>query len=138
MVDLTDPIGPAARLFEDEFYALCERSLRADGFLVAQTESIHFHPDVVRSCFTALAGRFAHTDLLWTAIATYPGAFWTFGIASKRSIRGSCGAGPRSRPGSTTSTPTTGSSSRARCGTASSAYSQVSTIGRVRTSRAGQ
>ena len=25
MVDLTDPIGPAARLFEDEFYALCER-----------------------------------------------------------------------------------------------------------------
>ena len=84
MVDLTDPIGPAARLFEDPFYALCEQSLRADGMLVAQTESIHFHPDVVRSCFTTLAGRFTHTDLLWTAIATYPGAFWTFGIASKQ------------------------------------------------------
>jgi spermidine synthase len=83
MVDLTDPIGPAARLFEDEFYALCEGSLREDGFLVAQTESIHFHPDVVRSCFTALADRFAHADLLWTAIATYPGAFWTFGLAAK-------------------------------------------------------
>src|SRR5690242_2925313 len=83
MVDLTDPIGPAARLFEDEFYALCERSLRADGMLVAQTESIHFHPEVVQSCFEALRGRFEHTDLLWTAIATYPGAFWTFGFASK-------------------------------------------------------
>jgi spermidine synthase len=83
MVDLTDPIGPAARLFEDEFYALCERSLRDDGMLVAQTESIHFHPEVVRNCFTTLADRFAHTDLLWTAIATYPGAFWTFGFASK-------------------------------------------------------
>jgi spermidine synthase len=83
MVDLTDPIGPAARLFEDEFYALCERALRPDGFLVAQTESIHFHPDVVRNCFTALSGRFARTDLLWGAIATYPGAFWTFGIATK-------------------------------------------------------
>ncbi len=83
MVDLTDPIGPAARLFEDEFYGLCERSLRADGMLVAQTESIHFHPDIVRSCFTTLAGRFTHTDLLWGAIATYPGAFWSFGIASK-------------------------------------------------------
>ena len=82
MIDLTDPIGPAARLFEDEFYALCERSLRADGMLVAQTESIHFHPEVVRSCFGALSGRFTHADLLWTAIATYPGAFWTFGIAS--------------------------------------------------------
>ena len=59
------------------------RALRPDGFLVAQTESIHFHPDVVRDCFTALAGRFARTDLLWGAIATYPGAFWTFGIATK-------------------------------------------------------
>jgi spermidine synthase len=83
MVDLTDPIGPAARLFEDEFYALCERALRADGYLVAQTESVHFHPEVVRDCFVALRGRFARTDLLWGAIATYPGAFWTFGIATK-------------------------------------------------------
>jgi len=84
MVDLTDPIGPAARLFEDPFYALCEASMRPEGMLVAQTESIHFHPDVVRSCFSTLAGRFAHTELLWTAIATYPGAFWTFGFASKQ------------------------------------------------------
>jgi spermidine synthase len=83
MVDLTDPIGPAARLFEDEFYALCEQSLRADGFLVAQTESVHFHPEVVLGCFTTLANRFRHADLLWGAIATYPGAFWTFAIASK-------------------------------------------------------
>ena len=58
MVDLTDPIGPAARLFEDEFYAVCEPSLRDDGFLVAQTESIHFHPEVVRNCFTTLSRRF--------------------------------------------------------------------------------
>jgi spermidine synthase len=83
LVDLTDPIGPAARLFEDEFYALCERALRDDGFIVAQTESIHFHPETVRSCFTALHNRFAYADLLWGAIATYPGAFWSFGIASK-------------------------------------------------------
>jgi spermidine synthase len=84
MVDLTDPIGPAARLFEDEFYALCQRSLRDDGMLVAQTESMHFHPEVVKACFEALGRQFAHTDLLWTAIATYPGAFWTFGFASKQ------------------------------------------------------
>jgi spermidine synthase len=84
MVDLTDPIGPAARLFEDEFYAVCEGSLRGDGMLVAQTESIHFHPDVVRNCFTTLDCRFDYADLLWTAIATYPGAFWTFTIASKQ------------------------------------------------------
>jgi spermidine synthase len=83
MVDLTDPIGPAARLFEPGFYSLCERALRADGFLVAQTESFHFHPDVVRDCFNGLSECFARADLLWTAIATYPGAFWSFGIATK-------------------------------------------------------
>jgi spermidine synthase len=83
LVDLTDPIGPAARLFESPFYALCERSLRADGFLVAQTESIHFHADTVRSTQAALAQTFACSDLMWTSIATYPGAFWTFGIATK-------------------------------------------------------
>ena len=83
MVDLTDPIGPAARLFEPGFYSLCERALRDDGFLVAQTESFHFHPDVVRDCFTGLSECFARADLLWTAIATYPGAFWSFGIATK-------------------------------------------------------
>jgi spermidine synthase len=83
MIDLTDPIGPAARLFEDPFYALCEESLRADGMLVAQTESIHFHPEVVAGCFTLLKNRFAYAEVLWTAIATYPGAFWSFSIASK-------------------------------------------------------
>ena len=83
MIDLTDPIGPAARLFEDPFYELCEQSLRADGMLTAQTESVHFHPEIVRDCFTTLTNRFPHTDLLWTAIATYPGAFWTFAFASK-------------------------------------------------------
>jgi spermidine synthase len=82
MIDLTDPIGPAARLFEDEFYALCQGTLRAGGFVVAQTESLHFHPETVRSCFEALRDRFVHADLLWTAIATYPGAFWTFAIAT--------------------------------------------------------
>ena len=38
----------------------------------------------MRDCFTTLSTRFLHTDLLWAAIATYPGAFWTFGIASKQ------------------------------------------------------
>jgi spermidine synthase len=28
--------------------------------------------------------RFTHSGLLWAAIATYPGAFWTFAIASKQ------------------------------------------------------
>ena len=116
MVDLTDPIGPAARLFEDEFYALCEQSLRADGMLVAQTESIHFHPDVVRELLhdareplrahRSAVGRDRHLSGRVLDVR-----------ASRRSstTRASCGAGRRSTPASTTSTPTSGSSSRSRC-----------------------
>jgi len=83
LVDLTDPIGQAARLFEDPFYALCEKALRADGILIAQTESVHFHPQTVKQCYATLAARFARTELLWGSIATYPGAFWTFAMATK-------------------------------------------------------
>ncbi len=83
LVDLTDPIGQAARMFEDPFYEKCERALRADGILVAQTESVHFHPQTVKQCWNTLAQRFPRTELLWGAIATYPGAFWTFAMATK-------------------------------------------------------
>jgi len=83
LVDMTDPIGQAARLFDDPFYERCERALRADGFLVAQTESVHFHRDTVRTCHAKLARRFPHVELLWGAIATYPGSFWTFCFATK-------------------------------------------------------
>jgi spermidine synthase len=83
LVDLTDPIGQAARLFADPFYERCHRALRADGFLVAQTESVHFHPKTVRQCHAAMKGRFPIVEVLWGAMATYPGGFWTFGFASK-------------------------------------------------------
>jgi spermidine synthase len=83
LVDLTDPIGQAARLFEDPFYEKCERALRADGILVAQTESVHFHPQTVRQCYQTLSQRFPRTELLWGAMATYPGSFWTFAMATK-------------------------------------------------------
>jgi spermidine synthase len=41
MIDLTDPIGPAARLFEDEFYALCQASLGAPRMLLAQNQKVN-------------------------------------------------------------------------------------------------
>lgn len=84
LVDLTDPIGQAARLFADPFYERCQRALRKDGFLVAQTESVHFHPQTVRQCYDALSGRFPKVEILWGAMATYPGGFWTMCFASKK------------------------------------------------------
>jgi spermidine synthase len=83
LVDLTDPIGQAARLFGHEFYERCQPALRDDGFLVAQTESVHFHPGTVRRCHAALSAHFPRVELLWGSMATYPGGLWTFGFGSK-------------------------------------------------------
>lgn len=83
LCDLTDPIGQAARLFEDPFYARCERALTADGMLVAQTESLHYHRKTVQACFQALSERFPLVSVLSGSVASYPGAWWTFTLASK-------------------------------------------------------
>ncbi|HLH70177.1 MAG TPA: hypothetical protein VKY90_14450 [Candidatus Dormibacteraeota bacterium] len=82
LCDLTDPIGEAARLFEEPFYRRCRRALREPGMVVAQIESIHLHPGTVVGCRRAMGQHFARTDLLWAAMATYPGAWWTFGAGT--------------------------------------------------------
>lgn len=88
LCDLTDPIGQAARLFEEGFYARCARALGEEGVLAAQTESLHFHRATVQACQRALAQVFPYVALVTGGIATYPGAWWTFSLAAK-------GADPR-------------------------------------------
>lgn len=83
ILDLTDPIGPAKPLFEAPFYQLCAEHLNSDGFLSAQTESLHFHPRTVRRVRAALEQAFPIVELATIPLAMYPGNWWTFSIASK-------------------------------------------------------
>lgn len=83
ILDLTDPIGPAKPLFERPFYKLCSQHLAPDGFLAAQTESLHFHAATVKSVMRALRGLFEHVELVTMPLAMYPGNWWTFTVASK-------------------------------------------------------
>ncbi len=83
ILDLTDPIGPAKPLFERPFYKLCAEHLAPDGFLSAQTESLHFHSDLVKSVIRAMRGLFEYVELVTMPLAMYPGNWWTFTIASK-------------------------------------------------------
>lgn len=83
ILDLTDPIGPAKPLFERPFYKLCSQHLAPDGFLAAQTESLHFHAGTVKSVLRALRGLFEHVELVTMPLAMYPGNWWTFTVASK-------------------------------------------------------
>ena len=83
ILDLTDPIGPARPLFQKPFYRLCFDHLTPDGFLSAQTESLHFHARTVRSVHRALREVFPTVAAANVPLAMYPGNWWTFSIGSK-------------------------------------------------------
>lgn len=83
ILDLTDPIGPAKPLFQKPFYQLCFDHLNPDGFLSAQTESLHYHRRTVKSVRRALGQVFPIVDLVTIPLSMYPGNWWTFSIASK-------------------------------------------------------
>lgn len=84
IVDSTDPVGPARSLFSDEFFALAVRAVGDEGIFVTQSESLHYHLDFVRQVQQALSAHFKFTALYTQALATYPGNWWTFSIASPR------------------------------------------------------
>ena len=83
IVDLTDPIGPAKALFEEPFYRLCAERLTENGFLSAQTESIHNELTVVKNVYGALFRSFPHVEWVNAALAMYPGNWWIFSTAGK-------------------------------------------------------
>jgi spermidine synthase len=83
ILDLTDPIGPAKPLFEEPFYRLCSEHLTSDGFLAAQTESVHFHARTVRNVLKSLDRVFPIVDVVSIPLSMYPGNWWTFSVGAK-------------------------------------------------------
>ena len=84
IVDCTDPVGDAESLFTSQFFSNIFSALTCDGILVIQTESLHFHRELVRDIQIRLANVFPMVDLYTVPLATYAGNWWTFSIASKR------------------------------------------------------
>ncbi len=83
LVDSPDPIGPAEGLFRTDFYAEAYRVLGLEGVLAAQSESPFLHGDLITAVQERLRGVFPRVGLYWAVIPTYPGAMWTFSIATK-------------------------------------------------------
>ena len=81
--DLTDPVGQAKRFAMQEFFDLAGQVLGPDGILVTQTSSIHYHPELLRSCLLFAQSEFSYVRLLNGAMATYPGSWWTFLVGAK-------------------------------------------------------
>jgi spermidine synthase len=84
IIDSTDIIGFARSLFTDEFFTSVKDCMRDEGMFVTHTESLHFHKDMVIEIQEVLKRVFSVVDLYTAPIATYPGNWWAFAVASKK------------------------------------------------------
>jgi spermidine synthase len=85
IIDSTDIIGFARSLFTTEFFASVKNCLGSDGMFVTHSESLHFHKDMVIEIQEVLKKVFPVVDLYTSAIATYPGNWWTFAVGTRGS-----------------------------------------------------
>lgn len=85
IVDSTDPIGPAAALFDEGFFADIKRALKQDGIFVNQAENFAYksHFDVVKKLFEFLPSLFENRGYYYTIIPTYPAGMIGFTFLSK-------------------------------------------------------
>ncbi len=84
-VDSTDPVGPAEALFQEDFFRKCHAALKADGILVAQSESPTYHLDLMGRVRRALLSTgFTHVYFYFAPVPSYPGSVWSWVMASKR------------------------------------------------------
>ncbi|MET3506724.1 spermidine synthase [Halalkalibacter oceani] len=84
MVDSTEPVGPAVKLFEKGFYEGISKALKEDGIFVAQTDNPWFHQELIKNVYRDVQDIFPITRLYTANIPTYPSGLWTFTIGSKR------------------------------------------------------
>lgn len=84
ILDLSDPIGPAADLFQKEFHQKVYDCLSDDGILVAQTESPFYNKKTVASLFENLSDIFPIAKMYTCFMPIYPSSFWSFGFCSKK------------------------------------------------------
>ncbi len=84
ILDTTDPVGQAQRLFRAPFYRDCLRVLGAGGILAAQSESPLLDLPILQDMHDALreAG-FRHRRTLYFPLSTYPSGWWSATLACR-------------------------------------------------------
>ncbi len=84
IMDTTDPVGQATRLFSAEFYATCHRALRPGGLVVAQSESPLLHKHLITDLQSVMreAG-FDDVQSMGFPQCTYPSGWWSATMAGK-------------------------------------------------------
>ncbi|MGH7424152.1 MAG: polyamine aminopropyltransferase, partial [Candidatus Methylomirabilales bacterium] len=83
LVDSTDPVGPAVKLFEADFYRAVHDALAPEGLFVAQSKSPYLDRGLIRDLLGIVRSLFPVALLYTAAIPTYPSGLWSFVLGSK-------------------------------------------------------
>lgn len=82
LVDSTDPVAQAARLFSPDFYQTVAQRLAPGGLLATQAGSPLLMPRELLACYQAAGQIFPLTRMYHATVPSYPGGLWSFVIAS--------------------------------------------------------
>eukprot|EP00039_Didymoeca_costata_P019422 m.337486 g.337486 ORF g.337486 m.337486 type:complete len:299 (-) comp18146_c0_seq1:1527-2423(-) len=83
ITDSSDPIGPAATLFEKNYYSLMRSALKEDGILATQGECMWLHLDLIKGMLDFCRELFPQVAYGYTCIPTYPSGQIGFVLCSK-------------------------------------------------------
>ncbi len=83
LLDLSDPVGPAADLFQKSFHQDVYDRLNDSGIMVAQSESPYFNQETVRAMYTNLKSIFPIVRMYTCFMPIYPSGYWSFAFCSK-------------------------------------------------------
>ncbi|MBP2311553.1 polyamine aminopropyltransferase [Azospirillum soli] len=82
IVDSTDPHGPGAVLFTEEFYRDCKARLTPGGVLVTQNGVPFFQPQELKDSHQRLGRLFKDASFFVAPVPSYYGGFMAFGWAT--------------------------------------------------------
>lgn len=83
IVDSTDPVGPAVKLFQHDFYRAVHDALTPEGLFVTQSKSPYLDRGLIREVLGVIRSLFPAALLYTAAIPTYPSGLWSFVLGSK-------------------------------------------------------
>ena len=87
ITDSSDPVGPAASLFQKPYFELLRDALTPGGHISTQGECLWIHLDLIQNLLKTTRSLFAEAEYAFTTIPTYPSGQIGFMVASKEAGR---------------------------------------------------
>ena len=83
ITDSSDPVGPAASLFEKPYFQLLHDALTPGGHISTQAECLWLHTRFINELRQSTSGIFAVSEYAFTTIPTYPSGQIGFMVCAK-------------------------------------------------------